>query len=128
MDGVGWTVENTHKLVARATATTATTATMATTSSEGNIFSTRRVVIRQIIVRATDRPMFLYVIAFVYQYVLCQLLSPCMVTKNCENMSSHRRVARESVLVVLAFSMIFFEWNAFFAREGLGISELVICT
>ena len=40
--------------------------------------------------------------------------------KNCENMSSHRRVARESVLVVLAFSMICFEWNAFFAREGLG--------
>ena len=121
VDGVGWTVENTHALVARATATTVTTVTTATTASEGNIFSrTRRVVLRWIIVRASERAMFLYVIAFVYQYVLCQLLSICTVTKNCENMSSCRRVARESVLVVLAFSMIFFERNAFFAREGVG--------
>ena len=110
VDGVEWTVENAHALVARATATTATTVTTATTASEGNIFSrTRRVVLRRIIARARERPMFLYVIAFVYQYVLCQLLSLCTLTKNCENMSSHRRVARESVLVVLAFSMICFE-------------------
>ena len=82
VDGVGWTVENTHALVARATATTVTTVTTATTASEGNIFSrTRRVVRRWIIVRASERAMFLYVIAFVYQYVLCQLLSICTVTK-----------------------------------------------
>ena len=82
MDGVGWTVENAHALVARATATTATTVTTATTASEGNIFSrTRRVVLRRIIARARERPMFLYVMGFVYKYVLCQLLSVCMVKK-----------------------------------------------
>ena len=48
--------------------------------------------------------------------------------KNCENMSSHRRVARESVSVVLAFSLIFFEWCVFFSREGLGYMSIVICT
>ena len=82
VDGVGWTVENAHALVARATATTATTVTTATTASEGNIFSrTRRVVLRRIIARARERPMFLYVMACVYKYVLCQLLSLCMVKK-----------------------------------------------
>ena len=63
--------------------------------------------------------MFLYVIAFVYQYVLCQLLSICTVTKTVK-ICRHTDASRARVLVVLAFSMIFFERNAFFAREGLG--------
>ncbi len=108
VDGVGWTVENTHTLVARATATTATTVTTVTTASEGNIFSrTRRVVLRRIIVRASERPMFLYVMAFVYKYVLCQLLSLCMVTKTvkiCRHIDASR--ARVSWLFSLFLSFL----------------------
>ena len=77
--------------------------------------------------RARERPMFLCD-GIRLQVRIVSIIKSMYGEKNCENMSSHRRVARESVSVVLAFSMIFFEWSVFFAREGLGYMSFVICT